>query len=70
MGLTPYFERKETQSGVTYAYKIISPLQLETLIPDLYTQHQKSVETFKAYWQLLKELCTELGAQNQSANKI
>jgi hypothetical protein len=62
MGLTPFFERNQTKTGVTYAYKIFPPLQLETLIPDLYTQHQKAVETFKAYWQLLHQLCNELGA--------
>jgi hypothetical protein len=67
MGLTPYFERTETKGGVTYAYKIISPLQLETLIPELYMQHQKSVEAFMAYWKLLKELCAELGAKDQPA---
>lgn len=70
MGLTPYFERTETKNGVTYAYKIISPLQLETLIPELYVQHQKSMETFMAYWKLLNELCAELGAKNQPVFKL
>ena len=68
MGLTPYFERRQTKTGVTYAYKIASPLQLETLIPALYEQHQKSIDAFKAYWKFLNEICTELGAKCQPIN--
>ena len=58
-GLTPFFERTETDSGVAYTYKVIPPLDLEKLIPDLYEQHQMAIEVFQAYWKLVNELCAE-----------
>lgn len=58
-GLTPFFEREQTDTGIDYAYKLIPPLDLEKLIPELYGQHQIAVEVFQAYWELENELCTE-----------
>jgi hypothetical protein len=56
-GLTPFFERQQTDTGMTYTYKVFSPLKLETLIPELYEQHARAVDLFQAYWQLLNEFC-------------
>jgi hypothetical protein len=58
-GLTPYIDRIKTKNGITYAFKIIPPLDLKTLIPALYRQHQVAVKTFQAYWQLFDELRSE-----------
>jgi hypothetical protein len=58
-GLTPFIDRIKTDNGITYAFKIIPPLDLQTLIPALYKQHQIAVEVFQAYWQLVGELCFE-----------
>lgn len=59
-GITTFFERVEQDGRVTYSCKAIPPLQLGKLIPELYKQHEKSVDVFKAYWQLLNEICSEL----------
>ena len=53
-----FFERAEAENGVTYTYKMSPPLKLEILVPELYAQHEKSVEVFDAYWQLLSEMAS------------
>jgi hypothetical protein len=55
-GLTTYFDRQQTASGVSYSYRIHRPLQVNNLIPKLYKQHERAGEVFYAYWGLLKEL--------------
>jgi len=55
-GLTPFFDREETQNGVNYTYRVFRPLQLNNLIPKLYRQHESAAKTFVGYWRLLKEL--------------
>ena len=56
-GLKPFFERTKTDTGITYSYKIILPLDLEKLIHELNAQHHIAVETLKSYWELVNELC-------------
>ncbi len=56
VGLTPFIDRIRTENGVTYAFKMIPPLDLEALIPELYKQHQIAIKVFQAYWQLVNEL--------------
>ena len=58
-GITPFIDRIKTENGITYAFKIIPPLDLNTLIPALYGQHQVAVEVFKSYWQMVNELRLE-----------
>lgn len=58
-GLTTYFDRIEDNGRVSYTYKLMPPIKLEVLIPQLYTQHEKSLEAFEAYWKLLSEFCVE-----------
>jgi hypothetical protein len=58
-GLTSFFDRIKTENGMTYALKVIPPLDLLILIPALYKQHQLSVEVFQTYWRLVGELCGE-----------
>jgi hypothetical protein len=62
-GLTPVFERIKTENGITYSYGCFRPLDIEQLIPQLYTQHQQAMDTFLAYWQLVNELCAEWDKQ-------
>ena len=66
-GLTTYFDRVEDNGRVSYTYKLMPPIKLEALIPQLYTQHEKSLEAFEAYWKLLSELCAEWTSQKPSA---
>lgn len=58
-GLTPFFEREKTDAGIAYHYKVIPPLDLEKLIPELYGQQQIAIEVFQAFWELVNELCAE-----------
>jgi hypothetical protein len=58
-GLTPYIERTKTDIGITYSFNVLPPLNLQTLIPELYKQHKIATEVFQAYWQLVSELCVE-----------
>lgn len=55
-GLTTYHDRAKDNGRVTYTYKLMPPIKLEILIPQLYAQHDASLETFEAYWRLLREL--------------
>jgi len=57
-GLRNYFERTQTKTGTSYAYKAIRPLRLEILIPELYEEHKRATDLFGSYWGLLQELCT------------
>jgi len=56
-GLTPIVERKPTEKGISYGFGYILPLDVEKLVPQLYAQHQRAVDVFMAYWQLVNELC-------------
>ena len=56
-GLTPIVERKKTGKGITYSIGYILPLDIEKLLPQLYVQHQRAVDVFLAYWELVNELC-------------
>jgi hypothetical protein len=56
-GLTPVVERKKTEKGITYGIGAIMPLDVEKLVPQLYVQHQRTVDVFLAYWELVNELC-------------
>lgn len=58
-GITPFIDRIKTENGITYAFKIIPPMDLKVLLPALYGQHQIAVEAFQAYWQLIQELSVE-----------
>lgn len=57
-GLTGYFDRKKTPSGITYNYMLQPPIPLEPLFLDLYKQHAIASDLFKSYWNLLVELDT------------
>ena len=58
-GLTPLVKRDKTESGIIETDVMIPPLNLKTLLPELYTQHKIAVEVFQAYWQLVNEICSE-----------
>ena len=58
-GLTPIYERTKTESGVSYVCKVLPPLDLDKLMPNLYKQHQIAMELFQTYWQLVTELRIE-----------
>jgi hypothetical protein len=63
-GMTTCFERAQKDEGVTYAFKALPPLQVDTLIPELYEQHGMSAQVFKAYWLLLCEFCAAWDTPN------
>jgi hypothetical protein len=58
-GITPFIDRIKTENGINYAFKIIPPLDLNTLMPALYAQHQIAVEVFQSYWQMVNDLRLE-----------
>lgn len=58
-GITPFIDRIKTENGISYAFKIIPPLDLKALIPALYEQHQIAVEVFQSYWQMVNDLRIE-----------
>lgn len=55
-GLTPYFDRKQTAAGASYAYRIFRPLQVNNLVARLYKQHERALAVFLSYWRLVNEL--------------
>jgi hypothetical protein len=69
-GLTTYFDRVEDNGRVSYTYKLMPPIKLEVLIPQLYTQHEKSLGAFEAYWKLLSEFCVEWMSLKPKAESI
>lgn len=56
LGLTPCIDRTETNAGVMYVIGAFPPLNLDNLIPELYEQHQRALDVFRDYWQLVSEL--------------
>jgi hypothetical protein len=63
-GLTPFVERNKNNNRICYTSKMIPPLDLHSLFPELYKQHLIAAEVFQAYWVLVKELCAEWDKPN------
>lgn len=63
-GLTPCVERILKNGSVIYTSGVIRPLELRTLIPMLYNEHEKALKIFYAYWQLINELYAEWAMKN------
>jgi hypothetical protein len=55
-GLTTFFDRVVENGQVSYTYKAMRPMKLETVIAELYRQHEIASEAFQAYWNLTEEL--------------
>ena len=62
-GVTGYFDREKTATGIAYHYKLIPAIPLPILLPELYKQHEAASELFRSYWTLLTELCSEWDRQ-------
>lgn len=68
-GLTTYFDRIEKNGQVSYTYKAMFPMTLETVISELYRQHETASEVFKVFWKLLNELCVNFTTKPAAESK-
>jgi hypothetical protein len=59
----------EEKGKVSYTYKAMPPMKLETVIAELYRQHQIASEVFKTYWNLTKELSVDFTKKPTKALK-
>ena len=57
MGLAGHFRRLKKNGKASYSYSVIPPLEIVKLTDLLYEQHSRAMLLFKAYWELLNELC-------------
>lgn len=64
IGLTPYVERSLKKGRENYVFRAIRPLELRTLIPMLYDQHEKALKVLGSYWELVNELYAEWAKNN------
>jgi len=58
-GLVAHFPRLKKNGNVVYGYSVIPPLEIAKLLDLLYEQHSRAMLLFKAYWELLNELCNK-----------
>ena len=55
IGLQPHFMRSNKNGTMTYTYVLIPPLELKMIIGKLVEQHERAINIFQAYWNLLGE---------------